>query len=72
MSELASLVLLASLASEPTAHRELFRSAPQSTTMKIGQIRFGQTCVTNIGACNIPPRPVNTQCFCGNIPGVVR
>jgi len=44
-------------------------SPPQ---FQIAQVRMGRVCVTKVGSCPIPPRPVNTQCFCGNVPGVTR
>jgi hypothetical protein len=36
------------------------------------QVPMGRVCVTRFGSCPIPPRPLNTQCYCGNVSGTAR
>lgn len=65
-------LLAAAMAGTP-ARGDLLQVTPTPVTnFKVAQLRPGQVCVTRLGACRIPPRPLNTQCFCGRIPGNVR
>jgi hypothetical protein len=55
----------------------VFHEAPQATPIFVSEINpprslLGKQCVTRFGSCTISPRPINTQCFCGKVPGDVR
>lgn len=74
MNELASLFLavsatvgLADDGASPAA-----RHAPVPKVQMSQAQALGQSCETPNGKCRIPPRPINTQCFCGTVAGVVR
>ena len=71
MSEFASILLWASLAAHPTAQQApSTRQAVEPKSQSV-QLPMGQFCVTPRGNCVIPPRPLNTRCFCGAAAGVV-
>lgn len=73
MHRIASIFLLAAALMGTPAYGD---ARPATTTpsmnFKMAQYRLGQMCVTRFGACRIRPRPTNTQCYCGEVPGVVR
>jgi hypothetical protein len=73
MNELASLFLAASVTAGFADHRDMASVLRQAPVPKVKMSQaLGQSCVTSNGTCRIPPRPVNTQCFCGNVLGVVQ
>jgi hypothetical protein len=74
MNEIASVFMLASaLSATPAEGHTTLRSLRSSVPhIRMAQFTMGRLCVTKVGTCSIPPRPLNTQCFCGNVPGIVR
>lgn len=69
MQDLAWLFLLASavVATAPPASMSEPRAIPG-----VQSAQLGGTCVTPTRSCPTPPRPINSQCFCGKERGVVR
>ena len=66
-------LLAAALVGTPARGDALLPATPTPVAkFQVAQYRLGQMCVTRFGACRIPLRPMNTQCFCGRIPGIVR
>jgi hypothetical protein len=79
MSAAISVAILASAISASVApdgnvaNENLRARIPQIWTAQFQpQVPMGRVCVTKFGSCPIPPRPLNTQCYCGNVAGTAR
>jgi hypothetical protein len=74
MNELVGVFFAASAVLTPIDRGASWPLVPQNsvTNLQMSQAQMGQICDTPRGSCRIAPRPVKTQCFCGNVPGTVR
>jgi hypothetical protein len=73
MKELASTFLLVTTLGGMPALNETPLAPPiLGCERNLVRSLVGQQCVTRFGSCRISPRPINTQCFCGKVPGDVR
>jgi len=74
MNELVGVFLAASAAVGPADRAASWPLVRQDslTNRQMSQAQMGQICDTPRGSCRIAPRPVKTQCYCGNVPGTVR
>jgi hypothetical protein len=74
MNELVAVFLATSAVVGPADRGAASPVVRQSPVPKVqmSQVQMGQICDTPNGSCRIAPRPVKTQCFCGNVPGTVR
>ena len=74
MNELVGVLLTVSAVTTPLDRSVSWPLVRQSSVpnVQMSQGQMGQICDTPRGSCRIAPRPIKTQCYCGNIAGTVR
>ncbi len=71
MNDFASLLILIAAVGAPAAETTV-RPDASASAPAVQLAQLGRQCVTRVGSCTVTPRPVNSHCTCGTLPGTIR